>query len=69
LLGVSVLVAAPLGWLLGSQFLQLFAYRISMGAGVLLPGILLLFGVGVLTIGSQTLRAAWANPVKSLRSE
>ncbi len=69
LLGVSVLIAAPLGWLLGGQFLQLFAYRISMGIGVLLPGILVLFGVGVLTIGSQTWRAAMANPVKSLRSE
>lgn len=69
LLGIAVLLAAPIGWLLGSQFLQLFANRISMGAGVLLPGILILLGVGALTVGSQAWRAAVSNPVKSLRSE
>jgi putative ABC transport system permease protein len=69
LLCIAVLAATPLAWLLGIQFLNLFAHRISMGAGVLLPGILLLFGIAAFTIGSQTVRAALANPVKSLRSE
>lgn len=69
LLGIASVLAAPLGWLLGGQILNAFAHRISMGVGMLLPGVLLLFAVGALTIGSQTLRAALANPVKSLRSE
>ncbi len=69
LLAVAAVLAVPIAWLLGREFLNLFAHRISLGVGVLLPGILLLFAVGALTIGSQTLRAALANPVKSLRSE
>ncbi|MFN0037405.1 MAG: ABC transporter permease, partial [Saprospiraceae bacterium] len=69
LLALAAVLAAPIGWFLGGQFLNLFAYRISLGVGVLLPGILLLFAVGILTIGSQTWRAALANPIKSLRSE
>lgn len=69
MLGIATAVAVPLGWFLGVQFLQFFAYRISMGGGVLLPGVLLLLGIGALTIGSQTWRAAMANPVKSLKSE
>ncbi len=69
LLGITTVLAAPLGWLLGTQFLNFFTQRIPMGIGLLLPGILLLFGVGLLTIGSQSARAALANPVKSLRSE
>jgi hypothetical protein len=69
LLAAAAVLAVPIAWFLGSQILNLFAFRISLGVGVLLPGVLLLFAVGVLTIGSQTLRAALANPVKSLRSE
>jgi putative ABC transport system permease protein len=69
LLTVAAILAVPIAWFLGSQFLNLFAFRIALGVGVLLPGILLLFAVGVLTIGSQTMRAALANPVKSLLSE
>ncbi len=69
LLGIASVIAIPLGWFLGSQFLNVFAYRISMGLGILIPGILLLFGVGGVTIGSQAVRAALANPVRALRSE
>lgn len=69
LLTVAALLAVPIAWFLGSQFLNLFAFRIALGVGVLLPGVLLLFAIGALTIGSQTMRAALANPVKSLHSE
>ncbi|MBC7776824.1 MAG: ABC transporter permease [Phycisphaerae bacterium] len=69
LLAVAAVIAVPIGWFLGSMFLDQFAYHISLGIGVLLPGILLLFAIGGLTIGSQTMRAALANPIKSLRSE
>ncbi len=69
LLLIAAILATPIAWFLGTEFLNQFAYRISIGVGVLLPGILLLFAIGALTIGSQTLRAARANPLKSLRSE
>ena len=69
LLAIATILAIPVGWFLGTQFLNQFAYRISLGVGVLLPGVFLLFTVGALTIGSQTLRGAFANPLKSLRNE
>lgn len=69
LFGIAVLIAAPVSFLIGSQMLQTFADRISWSPVLFLPGILLLFLVAGLTIGSQTLRAVLLNPVKSLRSE
>lgn len=69
LLGIAAMLAIPIGWFLGTQLLNFFAYRIELGPGMMLPGILLLFLVAVLTIGTQTLRAALGNPVTALRSE
>lgn len=69
LLTLAAAIAVPIGWFICGQFLNQFAFRISLGIGVLLPGLLLLFAVGALTVGSQTIRAALANPIQSLRSE
>jgi putative ABC transport system permease protein len=69
LLAIAIAAAAPLGWFLGQGILSFFAQRIALGAGVLLPGILILLLVGGTTVGFQAVRAALANPVKSLRSE
>jgi len=40
-----------------------------MGVGIFAVSLLVTFAVAVLTVGVQSLRAALANPVKSLRSE
>ena len=69
LLIIAIFVAVPLSYLIGQQFLSTFAYSIPMNVAVFLPGVMLLILLGVLTIGSQTIRAALANPVESLRSE
>lgn len=69
LFGIAVLIAAPASYLVGNNLMQVFAERISWSPGLFLPGILLLLAIAALTAGSQTLRAARANPVKSLRSE
>lgn len=69
LLAIAVVIALPLGYLLSNQILSLFAVRITVG-GLILGGctaVLLL--LGLLTIGVQSLKAALANPVKSLRNE
>jgi putative ABC transport system permease protein len=68
-LGIAVLIAVPLSLLLGNLVLQEFAQRIGWTPLLFVPGVLLLLAVASLTIGSQTVRAALANPVKSLRSE
>jgi putative ABC transport system permease protein len=68
-LGVALLIAAPLTYFLGNMMLQEFAQRISLSPLLFLPGVLLLLLVAGITVGSQTVKAALANPVKSLRSE
>lgn len=69
LLGIAVLIAAPVSYLLGSQMLEIFASRIWLSPLLFLPGILLLLSAAGLAVGSQTVRALRANPVNNLRSE
>ena len=62
-------VAAPLAWWGMNGWLQDYAYRVSLGAGIFALSLLATFGIAFLTVGFQSMRAALANPVKSLRSE
>lgn len=66
---IAALIAFPLaGWFI-SDWLKDFAYRTSVSWWVyLLAGALALL-IALLTIGLQTIKAAWVNPVKSLRTE
>jgi ABC-type antimicrobial peptide transport system permease subunit len=66
---IAVLVAFPLAWLLMNQWLQSFAYRIHIGAGVFLMAGASIILVTLLTVSFQAIKAALANPVNSLRSE
>jgi putative ABC transport system permease protein len=66
---VAFLIATPLSYLLISKWLENFASRIDVGWQVFpLTGILVLL-IALLTVSYQSIRAALANPVKSLRSE
>ncbi len=66
---VAFLIAVPVAWYAAGQWLQSFAYRIDVTWWVFaLTGSLALF-IALLTVSFQSLRAALANPVKSLRSE
>lgn len=69
LIGIAFLIAAPIAWWVMSSWLEDFAYRIHLNAGILLLGGVLVLLVALLTVISQSLRAAMVNPVKSLRSE
>jgi putative ABC transport system permease protein len=66
---IAVLLAIPISILLGNMMLQEMSQRISLGAGLFIPGVLIIVLLSVLTIGSQTLRAVLLNPVKGLREE
>jgi hypothetical protein len=66
---IALAIVAPLSWYLGQQWLENFAYKIPLGWGVVMLAGLLALGVALLTISVQTLKAALANPVDSLRSE
>jgi len=66
---LGFVIAVPIGWYAMNKWLQDFAYRIEINAGVFLlaGGVALL--IALLTVSWQAARAALANPVNSLRSE
>lgn len=66
---IAFVLAAPLAWWVMNAWLNDYTYRISVGAGIFMLSLLVTFGVAALTVGFQSVRAALANPVKSLRSE
>lgn len=69
LIAFAVVLGTPVGYWIGATFLERYAYRIPLSPLILLSGIMMILSLGVLTIGSQTWRAAASNPVKSLRYE
>jgi putative ABC transport system permease protein len=62
-------VASPIAYMLMRRWLENFAYRVEMNAGVFLVAGALAVTIAFLTISYQSVRAALANPVKSLRYE
>ena len=66
---IAVLIGIPLAVFLGKMVLQAMSQRIALNAGLYIPGFLAIVFLSLLTIGSQTIRAAFLNPVKGLREE
>ena len=66
---VAIVVASPIAWYAMQRWLADFAYRVEIGWSIfaIAAGIALL--IATLTVGLQSVRAAWANPVNSLRNE
>jgi putative ABC transport system permease protein len=69
LVGIAALMAFPVSWWAMHRWLQDYAYRISIGWEVFALAGILAVGIALLSVGLQALRAALANPVRSLRSE
>lgn len=69
LVGLAFFIAAPLAWLVMNKWLQDFAYRINIGWWVFALAAGLAMLITVLTISLRAIRAARANPIKSLRTE
>jgi len=66
---IAVVIALPLSWYFMNQWLHGFAYRINIGPAVFLIAITSVILITILTVSFQAIKAALANPVKSLRSE
>ncbi len=69
LVGLAFLMAAPLAWYFMREWLQNFVYRVEMGWWIFAAAGVLTVLIALLTISFQSIKAAVANPVKSLRSE
>ncbi|MBZ4190443.1 ABC transporter permease [Niabella beijingensis] len=69
LIGIAFLIAAPLAYYFMHRWLQNFAYRIEIGVGIFVSTILIAEIIAWLTVGYRAIKAAVANPVKSLRTE
>lgn len=66
---VSFAIATPIAWWTTSKWLQAFVYRINISWWMFaLAGMIAIF-IALLTVSFQAVRAAMANPVKSLRTE
>ena len=66
---ISTVLAVPLAWWAMNKWLQDFAYRINIGWWVFAAAGVLALLIALLTVSSQAIKAAIANPVKSLRTE
>jgi len=66
---ISILIACPVAGYLTSKWLQDFAYRTTIAWWMFAGAGLLVMVIAVLTIGFQSLKAAMANPVQSLRND
>lgn len=69
MVGISILIALPLGWYVMNKWLEDFSYRIEIAWWVLALAGLLAVGVAILTVSYQSIKAAIVNPVKSLQTE
>jgi hypothetical protein len=69
LVGIAYLIAAPFAYWAMARWLEGFAYRTSISVWTFVFAGLLAMLIALATVCWQTLKAANANPVKSLRSE
>jgi ABC-type antimicrobial peptide transport system permease subunit len=66
---IAFVIAAPIGYFTMQGWLQNYSYRIQLGASVFLLAIAGSIIISWITVGYRAIKAALANPVKSLRTE
>ncbi|HRH60230.1 MAG TPA: FtsX-like permease family protein, partial [Chitinophagaceae bacterium] len=69
LLVIAFAVAAPIAWLTTSNWLQGYAFRINMHWSFFVLPFVAIILIALITVSFQSIKAAVANPVKSLRTE
>jgi len=66
---MALLIAIPLSWMAAAKWLENYPYRINPGWQMFAIGGVLVLLIAFITVSFQAVKAALANPVKSLRSE
>lgn len=69
LVAAAIAVGCPLAWWLTQRWLDHFAYRTTIGAGIFVGAGLATIVITLATISLQSVRAALTNPTQSLKSE
>ncbi len=69
LIGIAILIAFPLAYYWLDNMLQSFAYRISLGWQMFAVAGSITIALTLLTVGWQAIKAATADPVKSIKTE
>ena len=69
LIAIAFLIATPLAWYFMNRWLQNYVYRIDISWWLFAAGGLGALFIALATVSFQAIKAAIANPVKSLRSE
>jgi hypothetical protein len=66
---LSCLIAIPIAYYCLHEWLQKYEYRTEIPGWIFAAAVLGAMGITLLTVSYQAIRAAMANPVKSLHSE
>jgi len=66
---IAAVLAFPVAWWAMNKWLQNYSYRVEMGPWVFVFAIVLVLTIALFTVSLQAIKAAVANPVKSLRTE
>ncbi|WP_317169273.1 FtsX-like permease family protein [Mucilaginibacter humi] len=69
LIAIAFAIAAPIAWYYMHQWLQAYVYRINISLWLFAAGGMASIIIALATISFKAIKAAIANPVKSLRSE
>lgn len=69
LVAIASVLAFPIAWWAMNKWLQDFEYRIDIGAWIFITAAIAALLIALLTVSFQAIKAAVANPVKSLRTE
>jgi putative ABC transport system permease protein len=68
LVSIGMLIAMPLAWWAGREWLNDFAYRTNIGAWMFLLAAVVATAIAFVSVALQSGRAASANPVNSLKA-
>ena len=66
---IAIVIASPIAWWAMSKWLEDFAYRVNISWWIFVVAGALALMIAMLTVSLQAIKAAIANPIKSLRTE
>jgi putative ABC transport system permease protein len=66
---IASVIAVPVAWYFMNEWLKSYQYKTSIGLGIFVSVVLLSIVITLITVSSQAIKAALANPVNSLRTE